>query len=443
MSSEENNNNSGSRDIKSEIVKKRGPWIGTAVVMVIILAVLWYLVSAFFLTEKQDGSAVNPAMTRQPAPSVVLRSVENVDLSTGREYMGKVEPMRKVAIKPRVAGVITGTPFKEGSFVKEGDLLFTIDNRQFVAAVDLRKADLAKAEANYDRAAKYRARIASSDSRSVSAVDADMAENDVLQGKAAVAQAKASLRLAELDLGYTRITAPIAGRIGKAEFTKGNYVSPAGGALAEIVQVDPIRVVFAMPDRDYLEWMDEFKKSGNNVFDTSIRLVNGAVYPRSGERDFEENTMNESTGTITMRLRFDNGDGTLIPGETVRVLAKPAVRRVGLVIPQESVLADAEGDYVYVVDEANIAHRRAVTLGGEVGAMREVISGLESGEKVVLRGVQSVRPESSVNPAPQRSGSEAKTPAELAMESGYDLESADGQPSANASGGSLPEEGDN
>ncbi|MDR0649526.1 MAG: efflux RND transporter periplasmic adaptor subunit [Synergistaceae bacterium] len=440
MSSQENNN-SGNRDIKSEIVKRRSPWIGTLAAMVIILGVLWYIVSAFVLPKGRDGAPAGQAMMGRPAPSVILYIVENADLSVSREYMGRVEPVQSVAVRPQVSGVITGVRFKEGSRVKAGDLLFTIDDRQFAAAVDLRKADLAKAEANYDRAAKYRARLASSDSRSVPAVDVDMAENDVLQSKAAIEQAKASLRLAQLDLGYTKITAPISGRIGKAFFTKGNYVSPAGGALAEIVQTDPIRVVFAMPDKEYLGYMDEFKKSPNRVFDTSIRLANGAVYPQGGERDFEENSMNESTGTITMRLRFDNGDGALVPGAVVRVQAAPLARRTGPVVPQEAVMTDPEGDYVYVVDESDMAHQRRVALGAETGSMREVISGLAPGERVVLKGIQSVRPESPVSPAQQRSGDAAKTPAELAMESGYDLKSADA-PSEEDSGAADPAEGD-
>ena len=151
--------------------------------------------------------------------------------------------------------------------------------------------------------------------------------------------------------------------------------------------------------------------------------------------------MNESTGSIMMWLRFDNGDGTLIPGETVRVQAKPVTRRVGPVIPQESVMTDTQGDYVYVVDESNIAHQRRVALGPEIGAMCEVISGVEPGEKIVRKGIQSVSPENAVNPAPPGDRTEAKTPAELAKESGYDLGSAGLD--ANDSDAAQPEEGDN
>jgi RND family efflux transporter MFP subunit len=424
MSSQENSN----RDVKSEIIKKRNPWIGTVIAMILIAAVLGYIVKTFFLAGDSDGQGTaRQEVTQTPPPSVTLHVVKEADLAASREYIGKVEPIQSVSIKSQVAGVIAGVHFKEGSVVKAGDLLFSIDDRQYSAAVDVRKADLARAEANYDRAAKYYARLASSDRRSVSAADMEMAENDLLQGNAAIEQAKAALKLAQIDLGYTKITAPITGRIGKASFTKGNYVSTEGGSLAEIVQMDPIRVVFALPDRDYLDQMEAFRKSGRRVFNTTISLANGVIYPQDGERDFEENSMNESTGTITMRLRFDNGDGTLIPGELVKVRATPAIQRVSPVIPQEAVLADPQGDFVYVVDDANIAHQRRLTLGPEVGAMCEVVSGLSAGEKIVLKGLQAVRPENPVNPAPPRSENETKTPAELAMESGYDLTPLEGE----------------
>jgi RND family efflux transporter MFP subunit len=330
--------------------------------------------------------------------------------------------------------------------VKAGDLLFSIDDRQLQATADLRKADVTKAEANYDRAAKYRARLLSSDKRSVSASDLDIAENDVLQGKAAIAQAKAALKLAQIDLSYAKITAPISGRIGRAFFTKGSYVSPAGDSLAEIVQMNPIRVVFALPDRDYLDQMDAFKSSGASVYNTTIRLANGNVYPTSGKRDFEENSMNESTGTINMRLRFDNKGGALIPGEMVKVEAKPVIPHVSPVIPQEALMADAQGDYVYVVDDGNVAHQRRVTLGAGIGVKSEVTSGLSAGERIILRGLQSVRPEGPVNPVPSREAGDTKTPAERAMKSGYDLQAVSGDSASTKednSGASAPEEGKN
>ncbi|MDR3255908.1 MAG: efflux RND transporter periplasmic adaptor subunit [Synergistaceae bacterium] len=436
------------KKIQSEIIKGRGPRVGTLIVTILILAGIGYFVRPYFMGGPEGQAAPQQAPQAAPPPSVVLHAVENVDIAAGHEYMGNVEPIQSVDIRPHVAGEILRVHFKEGSMVKEGDLLFTIDAKQYQATVDLRKADVARAEANLGRVSKYYARLKSSDSRSVSATDLDFAENDILQGKAAVAQAKASLKLAQIDLDYTKIKAPISGRIGRALFTKGNLVSPSGGALAGIVQLDPIRVSFALPDRDYLDQMDKFKSTGGSVYDTTIRLANGSLYPMKGKRDFEENAMNEDTGTMTMRLRFDNAGGMLVPGEMVKVEAKPSTPHVGPVIPQEAIVADAQGDYVYVVDGSNAAHQRRVSLGVAVGSSSEVLSGLEAGEMIIVRGLQSVKSESPVNPAPMRGAGDAKTPAERAMESGYDLEavSADsGGPAGTNSGGvsEKPEEGKN
>jgi RND family efflux transporter MFP subunit len=436
------------KDIKSEIIRNRGSRVGTFIVTILILAGIGYFVRPYFMGGPEGQTAPQQAPQAAPPPSVVLYAAENVDIAVGHEYIGNVEPIQSVAIRPHVTGEILSVHFKEGSMVKEGNLLFTLDAKQYQATVDLRKADIARAEANLDRASKYYARLKSSDSRSVSATDLDFAANDVLQGKAEVAQGKAALKLAQIDLDYTKIKAPISGRIGRALFTKGNLVSPSGGVLAEIVQLDPIRVSFALPDRDYLDQMDVFKATGGSVYDTTIRLANGSLYPMKGERDFEENAMNEDTGTMTMRLRFDNAAGMLVPGEMVRVEAKPSTPHVAPVIPQEAIMTDAQGDYVYVVDGSNVAHQRRVSLGVAIGSSNEVLSGLEAGERIIVRGLQSVKPESPVNPAPARGADDAKTPAERAMESGYDLEAVSGDSGAPAKTGSgdasaKPEEGKN
>ncbi|MDR1943316.1 MAG: efflux RND transporter periplasmic adaptor subunit [Synergistaceae bacterium] len=404
--------------------------MGTAIVTIALVAALGYLAWTYFGKGGNEPDAAGQAVRTPPPPMVTLHVVENADLAVSREYIGRVEPIQLVALRPQVAGEISKVHFKEGSVVKAGDLLFTLDNRQFAATVELRRAEVAKAEADYGRAVKYLARLLSSDRRSVSAADLDIAENDELQCKAAVSQAKAALKLAQIDLDRTRITAPITGRIGKAAFTKGNYVSPAGGVLAEIAQLNPIRVAFPLPDRDYLEQQPALQKSDGAVYNAKIRLADGSVYPFSGKRDFEENAMDEATGTIMMRLRFSNEKGALVPGEMVRVETKPARSHVAALIPQEVVMADAGGDYVYVIDGEGVAHQRRVGLGAEIGTMREVVSGLAAGERVVFRGLQSVRPEHPVTEAPIGNESGSKTPAERAMESGYDIKPAAVSPDA-------------
>jgi RND family efflux transporter MFP subunit len=362
-----------------------------------------------------------PQEQHSQAPVVVLRAVESANLAMEREYIGRVEAIQVVTVKPQIAAEITQVHFKEGSQVKVGDLLFSLDDRQFRATVDLRKADLNRAEANYQRALKYYERLKSADKRSVSPSDMEAAESEMKQSRAGVEQAKAALKLAQLDLEHTKIKSPIAGKIGKTEFTKGNYVSPSSLALVDIVQVDPVRVAFALPDKDYLTQLSTFKLSPENpVSETTLRLPDGTVYPFGGERDFENNVMDASTGTIMMRLRFKNDKELLVPGSMVRVAVKPLQSHVSPVVPQEAILSDNEGDYVYIVGDDKIAKMRRILTRSEFGNMKEVIEGLQAGENIVVQGVQSIRPNLPVNPVESRAGEELQTPANRARESGYD-----------------------
>ena len=308
--------------------------------------------------------------------------------------------------------------FKEGSLVKAGQLLFSIDSSQYQATVDLRRAELEKAKANLDRAQKYFKRMQAADKRSVSESDIELAESNALQGAAAVSQAKAALKMAQIDLSHTRITAPISGQIGAALFTKGNMVSPSSGALASIVQMDPIRVSFAMPDRDYLNQLSEFKQKGS-VLKTDLILTNGQIYKAQGKRDFEDNQVDTKTGTLSMNVRFNNDEGLLIPGAMVRINTKPVKTEIAVVIPQTAILANSQGDFVYVINSSNIAEQRSVVLGTELGTMREVKKGLSAGEKIAVLGIQSIRPGSPVNAV--AAPSTEKSAAEIAMESDSDI----------------------
>ncbi|MDR2779645.1 MAG: efflux RND transporter periplasmic adaptor subunit [Synergistaceae bacterium] len=396
-----------------------------------IAAIILMLVVAFFAKQYFNGFDIEinqasaatennaAAPPAPPAPPVVGHVVINADLAIGREYIGKVEPIQTVFLKPRISGQIESAHFKEGSIVKEGDLLFTLDSAQHQATVTLRKADLAKAEANLGKAVKYNDRLKAADKRSVSASDLDIAASEVLQNRAAVEQAKAALKLALIDLDYTKIKAPITGKIGRAETTKGNYVTP-GGTLATIIQTDPIRVSYAIPDRDYMDQIEAFS-SKDPVYNISLSLSDGTSYVSGGERDFEDNAIDTMTGTITLRRRFENKNGALIPGSMVRVSAKPVKSHVSPILPQEALMSDARGDFVYVIGGGDIADRRDVELGAEIGAAREVISGLEAGEHVVLSGLHNVRPGSPVRPSYPSSGASSASPADLARTSGYDL----------------------
>lgn len=367
----------------------KSPWVKIAAAVVVIAAVF------FGYRAWKDGSS-QPVQQAAAEPVVIVRQVEKFDASSvPSEYVGRVESIQSVSVKPQISGEIAKVCFKEGSVVKAGQLLFQIDPKQYEATVQLRKAELQQAEANLVTAEKYYKRVTAASERAVSATDRDTAEGNFLQAKAAVAQAKAALKLAQIDLGYCRITSPITGKIGRALYTKGNYVTPQITELASIVQMDPIRVSYPLPDRDYLDQLSLFKEDGS-VYNTSLILSNGEKYNVPGKRDFENNRVDQTTGTIMMRLRFANKEGMLIPGEMVRVFTKPVKSHIVNAVPQTAVMADEQGDYVYVINADNTARQARVTLGREFGELREVTSGVEAGENVAVAGLQRLRPGAKV-----------------------------------------------
>lgn len=363
----------------------KSPWVKIAAAVVVIAVVF------FGYRAWKDGSS-QPVQQAAAEPVVIVKQVEKFDASSvPSEYVGRVESIQSVSVKPQISGEIAKVCFKEGSVVKAGQLLFQIDPKQYEATVQLRKAELQQAEANLVTAEKYYKRVTAASERAVSATDRDTAEGNFLQAKAAVAQAKAALKLAQIDLGYCRITSPITGKIGRALYTKGNYVTPQITELASIVQMDPIRVSYPLPDRDYLDQLSLFKEDGS-VYNTSLILSNGEKYNVPGKRDFENNRVDQTTGTIMMRLRFANKEGMLIPGEMVRVFTKPVKSHIVNAVPQTAVMADEQGDYVYVINADNTARQARVTLGREFGELREVTSGVEAGENVAVAGLQRMRP---------------------------------------------------
>lgn len=407
--------------IEIERGPKRGGGIIRIAVILVIIAGVWFGYKSFIgKKEAMQQQNAQQQAAAQAAPAVVLTTVSETDLSTAKDYIGRVESIQTVDLRTQVSGQIISVNFKDGSMVRAGQPLFTIDPSQYQATVDLRKAEIEQANAALDKASKYFKRVKAADPRSVSATDVDTAESSFLAAKATLSQAKAGLRLAEIDLGHTRVTSPITGKIGAAVFTKGNYVTPSSGVLATIVQLDPIRVTFSLPDRDYLDQLDAFKKNGS-VYKTTLVLANGKELPVSGIRDYENNEVDAKTGTMQMALRFGNAGGSLIPGSMVRVGTKPVARNLSIVIPQDAILADSQGDYVYTVDAGNVAHITRVTLGDEVGTMRKVTAGLKTGDKIIEIGLQNVRPEAPVAPQKAEQNKGSSVAAEQAAQSESDV----------------------
>jgi len=230
----------------------------------------------------------------------------------------------------------------------------------------------------------------------VSATDLDNAVAEELRAEAQLEQARANLEIAQINLGYTLITAPITGRIGRTVFTRGNLVNPTSGPLARIVQIDPIRVVYSISENDLsainMALKDADKGKNHPMLMPRIKLADGQILKTMGHVDFVDNTVDVSTGTIAVRAVFKNPDGIMIPGQYVTVLVARSEPRPMPVVPQSAVLEDHEGRYVLVVDDQNRVAIRRVRTGPVVGIHWAVESGLTIEERVIVEGVQKVRP---------------------------------------------------
>ena len=297
-----------------------------------------------------------------------------------QEYIGTVEAVQSVTVKPELSAKIARVHFSEGSFVKAGATLFTLESAQYQANVALRKAQLSRSQASLEQAQKYMKRLRAADKRSVPASDIDTADDNIKQGQASVAEAKANLQLAQIDLNRTKITSPISGIIGRASFTKGNYVNPSS-ELASIVQMNPIRVAFSISEANYSSWR-------NNSYSAVLHLTDGSTYnaSSSGRMDFADNTITPSTGTIRIRWSFDNDENILIPGATVKLTLKPVNEERGVMIPQASLMSDINGNYVFVIEGDTAKLRRIKSLG--TSGSDVAVSGVRSGELVAEFGTQ-------------------------------------------------------
>ena len=340
--------------------------------------------------EKEAVTAQQMAMAMNRPVSVETTKAAKRDMNPPQHFMGHIEPIEEVDLRAQIDGTIAEVAFKEGSMVKEGDLLFQIDARVYEARVKQAEAALAKAKAASENADRYYARISKVDKRSVTEAEIDQAYANMLEARAAIAQCEADLANANINLGYTRITAPISGRIGQSLLKKGDYVAPSMGTLARIVQMDPVRVVFSVSDKLYLEGKKLSMKAGEDEgLRAQLQLADGTIYTHEGTLDFVNNEMDSATASLSIRYSFPNPGQDLLANAYVSVLLSARVPTLRLAIPSNAVLANATGDYVFVCKDGK-AERRIVKMGDRQMGYVEILSGLEEGEEVVTEGVVNV-----------------------------------------------------
>ena len=366
--------------------------------------------AALLLLTACDGAP--PAQKNAPAlPSVSTLTVKPNDVSAVFDYVGRSEASQRVDIRARVKGVLVERPFTEGGDVAAGALMFKIDPAEFDAKRDSAKANVAKAEAAVEEAANSLARYQELVKRDAASVARfDQAKASDLKARAELAAAQASLKTAELDLGYTEISSPIAGRASRANADVGNLIGPDTGVLATVVQLDPIRVVFSIGEREYLSYVENNREKDSPSLTPRIKLANGELYKHKGEFELIDNEVDAATGTLGIRVKFPNPDRLLLPGQFVNVVLTSRVPVSRIVVPQAAVQENQTGPFVVVVDKDNHVETRPIKTGQRVGVDIVALEGLEAGESIVVDGIQKVRPGAKVNPTPieTRQTTEAK-----------------------------------
>ena len=337
-------------------------------------------------------SAGPPGPGAAPPPLVTVETVSLQNINPPLEYVGHVEAIQTVDIQPRVSGYLERVNFKEGDYVHESDLLYIIEQAPYQAKVKAAEAQVAAAKATLYKAAKRLKRLLAARRESVPATQIDDAVADKKMADAKLKEAQAQLELARINLGYTTIKAPISGLLGRTFFTKGNLVGPEKGPLARLVQIEPIRVVYSISERDLIALQKALADNGSPLLNVRIRLPNGEMYPEVGKVDFIDNEVDPSTGAIRVWAIFSNRDHLLRPGEYVDVLVSQAKPQKMVVVPQKAILIDAQGYSVLVVDKDNRVRQRRVEVGPQVGTNWAIKSGLSPGERVIVEGIQKVRP---------------------------------------------------
>ncbi|MGN0886191.1 MAG: efflux RND transporter periplasmic adaptor subunit [Candidatus Spyradenecus sp.] len=373
----------------------------------------WYVSQIYTARQATKAAAAQAAqqqamMMGRPVTVETTKASKRA-MNPPQEFMGHVEPIEKTDLRAQIDGTIAEVAFTEGSMVKAGDLLFLIDPRVYEARVAQAKAALEKAKASSENADRYYARISAVDKRSVTEAEIDQAYATMLEARAAIAQCEADLKSAEINLGYTRITAPISGRIGKSLLKKGDYVAPSMGSLARIVQTDPVRVVFSIPDKELLQGRRVIEAEGKvEAIRAQLRLPDGSIYEHNGEADFVSNEIDSATATLAIRYRFANPKQFLVSNGYVTVLLSEAEPKAVIAVPTGAVLANATGDYVYL-NVNGTAVRRIVKLGETQGGYIAILEGLDEGEEVITEGVVNVSDGAKlnvVNPAVKQSATE-------------------------------------
>ncbi|WFU08026.1 efflux RND transporter periplasmic adaptor subunit [Rhizobium sp. CB3090] len=363
--------------------------------------------AALYLDMPRGAQATETAAAAaKPAIPVTVAAVEAHDITTWQEFSGRLEAIDRVEVRPRVAGAIQSVHFREGALVKQGDLLVTIDQAPYEAAVAQAQAEVAAAKAKLDLAKVEVDRGQKlSDNKTISQSDMDTRASNYAGAEANLKAAQAALQTAQLNLDYTQVRAPIAGRVGKIEVTVGNLVAAgsASPALTTLVSVDPIYASFNASEQTVTQALAQLPATDGAVppveqIPVQIGTTNDNGTPINGKLQLIDNEVDAASGTVAVRAVFDNPGGRLIPGQFVRVRMGQPKAENRIVINDRAVGTDQDKKFVFVVDGENKVNYRQVQLGSLVDGQRVIENGLKVGEKIVVNGLQRIRPGAVVAP---------------------------------------------
>jgi membrane fusion protein (multidrug efflux system) len=348
--------------------------------------------------------AISPAIAQETASPQALTvgtiTATKQAVAKLESFVGRVQAVERVEIMARVSGYLEQIHFTEGSMVEAGVPLYTIEKGLYEAALQQAQGSVKSAKASVVLAQQQKGRTQELLTKEVaSQMSMDQREAQTQQAAADQAMSEASVRTAEINLGYTEITSPIAGKIGRTAVTKGNVVGPSSGPLTVIVSQDPMYVTFPVSQREFLRAGMKTEGAKKEDILVKISFSDGSIYPETGSINFVDVTTDQTTDTIAVRASFPNPTGALVDGQFVNVLLQSAKPEEVVVVPQSALLADQQGTYVFVVENDKAVVKR-IKPGGEHGPNIIVSEGLSGGEMVIVEGLQFVRPDTPVQAAP-------------------------------------------
>jgi membrane fusion protein, multidrug efflux system len=395
---------------------------GLLAVVIIVAVAIAVSSAAFYILRSGGAQASAPAGQAPQAAPVSVALVEQRNVEIWDEFSGRLEAIERVEVRSRVAGALQSVHFREGALVKESDLLITIDPAPYAAEVDRLQAQLAAAEA--------RALLAKSDvergeqlsgSRIISQRELDQRLNAAREADANVKAARAALQSAQLNLDYTQVRAPVSGRVGRLEVTVGNLVAAGPGApvLTSLVSVNPIYASFNADEQVVTRALKTLADEGaaGQVERVPVHMTVGANDAElEGKLQLIDNQVDARSGTVRVRAMFGNAEGRLIPGQFARLRMGQPKPEPALMVNERAIGTDQNKKFVLVVNGDNKTEYREVTLGASVDTLRVISSGLKGGERIVVNGLQRVRPGATVVPQLVRMDARSELQAQNAAE---------------------------